>query len=150
MERSTIMITAHISNVELVEFWSEQDPIVRSKAGGLLAAHNGAAGSSALLLVFEPGWRSGRHRHTAEETLLVLAGEGEMQIGDETAALGPGGLALVPAMAPHELRNSGAEPLRAVAFFPAAAVTTVWDEPLMPLNARGFAAPPPEWLAGSR
>ena len=60
--------------------------------------------------------RSGRvpadtHRQLRGD-LLVLAGEGEAWIGDETSPIAEGQIALIPAMAPHGIRNIGSEVLR--------------------------------------
>jgi mannose-6-phosphate isomerase-like protein (cupin superfamily) len=147
---SNTMISARLDDVVLYEFWSDRDPTIRSKAGALVGADSGTAASAAVLLVFESGWRAGRHRHTAEETVFVLEGEGEMEMENETKPVCADGLLVVPAMVPHELRNVGAGLLRALAFFPAGAAITVWDETLMPLNSPVLVAPPPELLLSLR
>jgi quercetin dioxygenase-like cupin family protein len=65
----------------------------------------------------DPGAYLPTHTDSAEETLLVLAGEGEAWVGDETTRLGESQMAVIPAMAPHGIRNTGSEVLRVVGFF---------------------------------
>jgi len=42
----------------------------------------------------------------------------------------------VPANAPHDLYNVGEGTLRVAGFFSSAAVVTIFDEPLAPLNTK--------------
>ncbi len=62
----------------------------------------------------------------------MLAGEAEAEVDGERGRLGPGGLALIPAMAPHDVHNVGAEPLRVVGFFAGAALVHRFSEPFVP------------------
>jgi mannose-6-phosphate isomerase-like protein (cupin superfamily) len=45
-----------------------------------------------------------RHQHEQEEVWRVLEGELEVTIGTETAAAGPGMVAVIPANTPHSVR----------------------------------------------
>lgn len=60
-----------------------------------------------------------RHFHTAnEEAVYVLEGTGSLRIGEDTVAIGPGdfiGLPVGPEHA-HQITNTGATPLRYLAF----------------------------------
>ena len=67
-----------------------------------------AAASAVVCFEVAPGNRLGRHTDSAEEVILVLAGKAEAEIDGERGRLRLGGLALVPAMAPHDVRNVGA------------------------------------------
>lgn len=59
-----------------------------------------------------PGQATQAHRHpVSEEIYYVLAGTGEMRIGDETRTVGPGDGIAIPPGAPHQIRNVGAEDL---------------------------------------
>ena len=55
----------------------------------------------------EPGMHVGMHRDSSEELLLILEGEGEATVGDETAVAQAGAMLTVPAMEPHDIRNVG-------------------------------------------
>jgi quercetin dioxygenase-like cupin family protein len=100
-------------------------------------------GTAAVTFELPPGASLGVHSDSAEEVVLVLDGEAEATVGEERAALGPNELAVVPAMVPHDVRNVGDRPLRALGFFPAAAVVSTFAEPPAPgapqIFARGAA-----------
>ena len=55
----------------------------------------------------EPGKRSKRHRLASTEVYYFLSGRGLFQIGDESAAVGPGAVAYVPPGAVQSLENTG-------------------------------------------
>src|SRR3712207_6512468 len=82
----------------------------------------GTASTATVVMEFEPGGHLPEHRDSAEELLLVLAGEAEAFVDGERARLGEGEVAVVPAMAPHGLRNAGEAPLRVIGFFSSSTV----------------------------
>ena len=55
----------------------------------------------------EPGKRSKRHSLVSTEVYYFLSGCGLFQVGDESAAVGPGALAYVPPGAVQSLENTG-------------------------------------------
>jgi hypothetical protein len=57
-------------------------------------------------------------------------------VGDESAILEGGSLAVVPALVPHDLRNAGEQTLKVLGFFPSNVIRTVFDEPLQPFGQR--------------
>ena len=64
------------------------------------------------LNAFEPGQEHAPHAHCdRDKTYLVLEGHGELTVGDEVAAVGPGDFAFVPAGVVHSVRNTGDERL---------------------------------------
>ena len=69
--------------------------------------------SSFELRYFElaPGGRSSHERHQHEHAVVVLRGEGEVQLGDAVHPLRAGDLVRVAPGDPHQFRNTGAEPL---------------------------------------
>jgi len=69
--------------------------------------------SSFELRYFElaPGGRSSHERHQHEHAVVVLRGEGEVQLGDIAHPLRPGDFVRVAPGDPHQFRNTGAEPL---------------------------------------
>ena len=126
------MLTANVHELDLAEVRIEGDPTVGCKFAFPIYAATGAAASGVVYFEVAPGRRLGRHTDSAEEVILVLAGEAEAEVDGERGRLGPGGLALVPAMAPHDVRNVGAEPLRIVGFFASAALVHRFFEPFLP------------------
>lgn len=50
----------------------------------------------------------------------------------ERGELSAGGMGLVPALVPHDVRNIGEETVRVVGFFSSGIVASVFDDPMMP------------------
>lgn len=88
----------------------------------------GTADTAAVLFEIAPGGELATHTDSAEETLLVLAGEGEVTVGDETARVSAGGVAIVPASVPHGARNTGDVPLRVFGFFSGPTVLSFFED----------------------
>ena len=64
------------------------------------------------LNAFEPGQEHEPHAHCDRDKLyVVLAGAGVVSIGDETATVGPGDVAVAPAGVVHSVGNPGPERL---------------------------------------
>ena len=64
------------------------------------------------LNAFEPGQGHEPHAHCdRDKTYLVLAGHGEITVGGEAAAVGPGDFAFAAADVIHSVRNTGDERL---------------------------------------
>ena len=62
--------------------------------------------------VLPPGATVARHHHLAtEEVYYILHGTGQMTVGEETRAVGPGDAIYIPLNHIHTLTNTGAEPL---------------------------------------
>lgn len=95
-----------------------------------LSSATRTASTAVVQMEFAPGAVLPRHTDSAEELLLVLEGTAEGTIGDETGRLQAGDIALVPALAPHGLRNVGDGPLRVVGFFSSSTNLGVFEEPL--------------------
>lgn len=65
----------------------------------------------------DPGTRIGTHRDGVDELLFVLDGTVEAAVDGETARVEADSLAVIPADAPHSVRNVGSEPARLVGVF---------------------------------
>jgi quercetin dioxygenase-like cupin family protein len=68
--------------------------------------------SSFELRYFElaPGGQTSHERHQHEHAVVVLRGQGEVLLGNELHAIGPGDLVRVAPGDAHQFRNTGGEP----------------------------------------
>ena len=82
-----------------------------------------AVSGSVQLCVFEqwcePGKGAPTHLHAVEEVLSVLAGEAEVWIGDDRAAVVRGQSVVIPAGRKHGFRNTGDQVLHVQAILAA-------------------------------
>src|SRR5919202_541085 len=138
------MRKASIHELELEPAWSEGDPTQRTSDGYLLHWQHGTTASSVVLFDVEPGCHIGRHRHTAEEVVLVLEGEVEVEVDGERATLRAGELGFAPAGVPHNVRCTSSERARCVGFFAAASVVSTYDDVVMPDETRMRGTPVPD------
>ncbi len=126
------MIVVLPEAVELADAWIEGVETARWRSG---SGHAGGASGSSVLEV-AVGCRLPRHTDSAEETIVVLAGTAEVRAGDERRRVPSGGLAVIAADAPHEVRNVGAEPLRFVAVYASNDVVTRYEAIVQPGGTR--------------
>lgn len=136
------MIAERIDQLELMEFWYEDDPTMRVKANVPFYVGTGTKNTAVVYFELEPGHRLGTHTDSAEEILLILQGTAEVSLGDEQGRLSAGEMAVVPAMVPHGLRNVGEETVRVVGFFSSNVVVSTFDQPMMPFGQRVVGTPP--------
>ena len=141
------MKTADLNKLDLTAVWYEADPTMRVKVDFPFFGGTGNESSSVVYFEVEAGNRLGSHTDSAEEILLILAGTVEATLGNETGQLSAGQAALIPAMMPHGLRNTGTATARCVGFFSAAEVASTFDQPMMPFGQRTVGTPPVERAA---
>ena len=112
-----------VARAPLILAAGEGERRIRRVMGGALAIikvdrRNG--GSPDLMMGYEelpPGQAIQAHRHPAmNEIVFVHRGTGTAELGDRTAAVGPGATVFIPQGTRVMLRNTGPEPL-AVAYF---------------------------------
>lgn len=140
------MVSANLNELELHTGTVEGDPNVEAHFGFPMFWATGNASTAVLCVELEPGRSGPRHIDMPEEILLVERGEVEIEIGDERATFGAGGLVLVPAMVPHAFRNVGETRARIVGFFSSNTVLAVADEVVQPIGSRVIGSPPPEMV----
>jgi mannose-6-phosphate isomerase-like protein (cupin superfamily) len=79
----------------------------------------------------EPGARQVRHSHDPEQVYVVVAGEGEMFVGDDRRPVAAGDLVYVPPNTDHGIENTGETVLEYVSAatpaFPSEAVDDFYD-----------------------
>ena len=86
----------------------------------------GADRSTAIYFAMPPGKRLGRHTDTAEETQYILSGAGELLLDDGPKPVRAGDVFVLKQGTAHDLRNTGPELLRIIAFFSAPKVQQHW------------------------
>ena len=79
----------------------------------------GTSRSQAATMVLAQGKKTGgpQNTHGGDQWLFVLAGQGKATVGGETAEIKAGSLVLIAAGEPHEISNSGEEPLKTLSFY---------------------------------
>jgi quercetin dioxygenase-like cupin family protein len=107
----------------------------------------GTGSTAAVLFELEPGSTLATHQDSADEALHILAGEGEATIADERALLRAGQVAIVPAMAPHSLHNTGQTTLRVLGVFSSATLVATFEQPLAPDGPQVMVAGAPTPIA---
>jgi quercetin dioxygenase-like cupin family protein len=136
------MQTTDFNHLELIDAWYEQDPAMHIRVTFPFFAATGNAHSSVVYFEIDPGNYLGMHTDSAEEIVLILAGTVEASLGDERGRLSAGQAAVIPAMAPHGIRNIGNETARCVGFFASAEVVSTFDQPMMPMGQQVVGTPP--------
>jgi quercetin dioxygenase-like cupin family protein len=141
------MHAVNVDELELRDLWSDEDPAQRARVTFPVFHATGAKSTSVVYFELEPGDRIGSHTDSAEEILLLLEGTAEASVGDETGLLEQGSLAVVPALVPHDIRNTGDSPLRVLGFFSSNAIVSVFENAWQPAGARVVGTPLPEAAA---
>jgi quercetin dioxygenase-like cupin family protein len=138
------MLAVQLTERDLADIWSETDETRRMRVDFPISSVAGAASTAVVYFELEPGEHTGMHTDSAEERVLILSGRAEAIVGDERGELSAGGIGLVPALVPHDVRNIGEETVRVVGFFSSSIVVSVFDDPLMPAGQRVVGTPLPD------
>jgi quercetin dioxygenase-like cupin family protein len=137
------MLAVQIDDLDLIEGWSENDPTRRARFNFPVSNLTGALSTAVVYFEVDPGRHLGMHTDSAEEIVHIVSGNGEAIVGEERGDVGPGSLALVPAMVPHDILNTGDETMRVVGFFSSSTVVSVFDDPFAPIGRRVVGTPVP-------
>jgi len=138
------MYALQLADRELMEITSEHDETRQMRVDFPVSSVAGAASTAVVYFELEPGEHTGMHTDSAEEIVLVLSGTAEAIVGDERGVLTAGGIGLVPALVPHDVRNVGEETVRVVGFFSSSTVVSVFDDALLPAGTRVVGTPLPD------
>ena len=128
------MLTASTPDLDLIEAYIDSDPRGRVYPAFPINRFTGAEHSAVVYFEVRPGEYLPTHTDSAEEILYIVAGEGEAHAGDERGRVRAGDLAVIPALVPHGIANTGAETLKVVGFFCESEIVSTFDEPLQPLG----------------
>jgi quercetin dioxygenase-like cupin family protein len=142
------VLTVDLKRTDLIEEVSQLDPGHSLRYAFPLSSAEGTASTTIVYFELDPGKRVSRHTDSAEEVLLVLEGTAEATVSSERATLGAGGMAVLPARVPHEVRNTGQGVLRAVGFLASSTVVATFDAPIEEGGDQVFVVGAPLPLAG--
>jgi len=128
------MLTVSTPDLALADVWIASDQRGRVHPAFPINRYTGAKDTAVVYFEVKPGEYLPTHTDSAEEILYIVAGEGEAHAGDERGRVRAGDLAVIPAMVPHGIANTGAETLKVVGFFCESEIVSTFDEPLQPLG----------------
>lgn len=130
------MVTVDLNKMELNEFVGKDKPTQHCKATFPLLGAHGSKNTATVYFEIEPGDSLGRHTDSAEELLLIMEGEVEVSVGDESCSASKGHLALVPEMVPHDIRNTGSTTAKVLGIFGGANhIVATFDVNWMPADS---------------
>jgi hypothetical protein len=93
LSKGEVVIGAKIGELELMEVSYEDDPTMRVNVNFPFYVGTGTRNTAVVYFELEPGHRLGSHTDSAEEILLILQGEAEATVGDETGRVSAGDMA---------------------------------------------------------
>ena len=128
------MLTASTPGLDLAEAYLDSDPRGRVFPAFPINRFTGADHTAVVYFEVQPGDYLPTHTDSAEEVLYIVAGEGEAHLGDERTRVQAGDLAVIPAMVPHGIANTGDETLKVVGFFSESEIVSTFVEPLQPMG----------------
>jgi quercetin dioxygenase-like cupin family protein len=135
------MHTVQTQQLELLTAHHRDDEANVVRAAWPLHGGTGSQSTAAVYFELARGMRLGRHTDSAEEVLVVLAGEVDVVVGDERRRLTAGGMAVVPSEAPHDVIGTGDGVARVTGVFPSRTVVSVFDDEWLPFGTRVLGTP---------
>lgn len=128
------LLVVRLRELPLGEFGYADDATARVKGAFPFSAATGNKNTAMVCVEIEPGNRLATHTDSAEEILVILTGTAEVTVGEHQGTVTAGDMALVPAMIPHAVRNTGSETVRLLGIFSSNTVMSTFDQPLLPLG----------------
>ena len=130
------MISTNLNHLELTEFTSRTKPRQRCRSTFPLLGFHGTKKSALVYFELAPGDELGTHTDSAEELLLILEGQVEVTVEDETSILEQRQIALVPEMVKHNIVNTGKTIAKVLGFFGGANhIVATFDEVWHPIDS---------------
>ena len=137
------MHTVHTRRLDLLPAHHRDDEANVVRAAWPVHRGTGSRSTAAVYFELDRGVRLGRHTDSAEELLVVLAGEVDVIVGDERRRVAAGGMAVVPAEVPHDVVGAGGGTARVTGVFPSSTVVSVFDDEWVPYGTRVLGTPAP-------
>lgn len=130
------MVAVNLNEIDLNEFIGESDKNQHCRATFPLIGAHGSRQLASVYFELEPGDHLGRHTDSAEELLIVLDGNVEVSVGEDTRKASKGALVLVPKMIPHDLKNIGQNTVRVLGVFGGANnIVATFDKIMLPTKS---------------
>jgi quercetin dioxygenase-like cupin family protein len=130
------MLTVNLNDLPLKETWVDSVPQQHAYSTFPFLGSQENENISLVYFELQPGEELGSHTDSAEEALFILQGTVEVTVGSEKAIVEGPGLALVPTLAPHNLRNVGEERVKVAGFFPSRYLVATFENEWQPDGAR--------------
>jgi quercetin dioxygenase-like cupin family protein len=111
------MTTVNLNELELNEFTAKEDALQHCLATFPLVGAHGSEKIATVYFELLPGENLGTHTDSAEELLVVLSGDVEITVNGEKELASDSSIALVPKLAPHDIRNRGTRKARVLGVF---------------------------------
>lgn len=140
--KEVAMQSIQTQELELFAFQGSDDPTREARATWPVYRDTGSANTAVVYFELEPGAHLGSHTDSAEEVLVVLAGEVEATVGGEQGRLSAGGIAVVPAMVPHDVRSVGKVTAKVAGVFSSNTIVSIFDDAWEPIGTRIVTTPP--------
>ena len=137
------MHAVQTQQLELLPARHRDDEANVVRAAWPLSRATGSRSTAAVYFELDRDMRLGRHTDSAEEVLVVLAGEVDVVVGDETRRVAAGGLAVGPAQVPHDVIGARDRTARETGVFSANTIVSVFDDEWVPYGTRVLGTPPP-------
>jgi quercetin dioxygenase-like cupin family protein len=102
-----------------------ETPIPGVRHATWAAQHEGLTSLSLWRQCIAPGGTTPPHSHPCDEIVMCLAGQGEVHIDGEIYPFRAHQTVVLPAGVPHQISNTGSEPLELTAVFSATPVPVV-------------------------
>ena len=128
------MFTANLNELPLHTTWAENAPQQRAHSTFPLLGSGANENTSVVYVELDPAEELGTHTDSAEEILVILAGRVEVIVGGEKAIVEAPGLAIVPTLVPHNLRNVGSERVKFAGVFPSQYLVATFENKWLPDN----------------
>jgi quercetin dioxygenase-like cupin family protein len=130
------MIVVDAARAEFSDAWIEGLEGARWRSASGHSPATGARASGSSLIQVPAGCRLPRHTDSAEETVVVVDGIADVEVGGERGEVRAGGLAVIPKDVPHEVRNAGEATLSFVAVYAEPDVVTRYERTVQPDGTR--------------
>jgi quercetin dioxygenase-like cupin family protein len=124
----SVMDPVNVDSLETFELTSSTTDDAKWVGQFFAYGGSGAGQSTVIYFAMPPGKRLGRHTDTAEETQYILSGTGELLLDEGSKAVRAGDVFVLKRGTAHDLRNTGSEDLRIIAYFSAATVEQHWTK----------------------
>jgi quercetin dioxygenase-like cupin family protein len=130
------VITFQTRELEIGDFWHDENPQARGRGGFPLVGVPGTESMGLVYFEIEPGNSLGLHRDSQDEIVVLLSGSATGSVGEETGEVAAGAVVFIPAMVPHGFKNTGDDVLRCIGIFPDSDVVSTFEYVLQPFGTR--------------